>query len=202
MFSGIVEELGVVQEVAVSGDSAKISVGGELLKGLPRKEGDSIAVSGVCLTIVDLDVVNGIATFDLASETRRCTTLGLLSAGSRVNLERPMMIGERIHGHFVQGHVDAMTALRKRTVEENTIRLVFTIPDCVADLVSPKGSVTLDGVSLTVGEVTDVEFSVYIIPHTASITTLGYIAVGSQVNLEADCLARYVKTIMEHRCNR
>jgi len=164
MFSGIVEELGTVVEnsegkglLVVQGAVFSGELPGDDSPELPR-EGDSIAVSGVCLTVTKL--LGDTAYFDLATETRRCSNLGQLAAGDHVNLERSLRIGSRLHGHFVQGHVDQVTRVVSVRNEENTWRYEFTLPSTLRRFIVAKGSVALDGVSLTVGEVSESSFSV------------------------------------------
>jgi riboflavin synthase len=148
--------------------------------------------------VVALDQGVGCAllSFDAAPETLRKTTLGTLVAEDRVNLERSMRSGDRIHGHFVSGHVDARVALLDRSPDGNSIMLTWELPEALRPYVATKGSIALAGVSLTVGEVTEKTFGVYIIPHTADVTTLASKTVGQAVNVEIDMLARYVKTIL------
>jgi riboflavin synthase len=149
----------------------------------------------VCLTVVEHDG-RGRLSFDLASETLRRSTLGLRKAGDRVNLERSLALGDRLHGHFVFGHVDARIKLLARRSEGTCDRLVWSLPVELQHLVVAKGSVSLSGVSLTVGEVEAGSFSVYIIPHTAALTTLHGLAVGDEANFEVDMLARYVNAAL------
>lgn len=188
MFTGIIRKIGRV----ISLQDNKLVIDAGVLAGL----GDSIAISGVCLSVTKIDGDN--LHFDLASETLRKTKLGSLTQGSRVNLEESAAVGDKIHGHFVQGHVDAVSKVLAKDEEENTLKLTFELPDAIKGLVAPKGSITIDGVSLTVGEVEKDSFSVYIIPLTLEETTLSDLKVGSTVNLEADCLARYVKEILRN----
>ena len=163
----------------------------EIFSQSPVTIGDSICVSGVCLTVVKFDGTT--AYFDIASETRRVTILSSLAVGSRLNLERSLLVGERIHGHFVTGHVDAVTTVSQRREEGgNTVRFEFALPARLRRYVAPKGSVAINGTSLTVGEVSGESFSVYIVPHTLSETTFGELVVGSSVNVEVDILSRYV----------
>ena len=193
MFSGIVEEVGAIESL----DRHSVQIRAEMFgagDGCPDI-GDSIAVSGVCLSVVEL--ADKRAKFDLATETLRRTNLRKLELGSSVNLERALRMGTRLDGHIVQGHVDDTVEVLSLKREENTTRLCCALPDSVSDLLVPKGSVCLDGVSLTIGELENDRFSVYLIPHTISHTGLGKLRVGSLLNLEADCIARYVKGIIE-----
>ncbi len=189
MFSGIVQFIGTVR-AAVS-DVIDVQASGLAESSSRIKLGDSIAVNGVCLTVTahQGDQVS----FDISTETRRRTNLGALSSGSEVNIELSLRVGDPIAGHFVLGHVDAVGEVLRREDEGNTIRLVISLPNETRGLIVPKGSVAVDGVSLTVGEVTSESFSVYLVPHTVAATTFQSFAVGRKVNIEADCLARYAQ---------
>lgn len=196
MFSGIVQDTAVV---APEGGEHRLALISPLFERAqpPLSEGDSVAVAGVCLTVTEVKGPH--CHFDLASETRRATTLGDLRAGSRVNVELPTKLGDRLHGHLVSGHVDLVVALLERREDgNNTVRLEFELPRAIAPFIAPKGSVTIDGVSLTVGEVEAATFSVYVIPHTLAVTTLGELMRGARVNIEVDQVARYVKRAMEY----
>lgn len=189
MFSGIVEEKALVAEISKV-DPLRIVVQSSLNHS-KTLIGDSISINGVCLTVVDNQ--SGTLAFDLLEETLRCTCLGQLSPGSFVNLERSLKIGDRVHGHFVFGHVDQVITLKNRSYDGTSHRLLWTLPESLRALVVQKGSVSINGVSLTVGEVSKEDFSVYIIPHTANLTVLGEMVEGQQANLEVDMLARYVQ---------
>jgi len=191
MFSGIVKAKGKVS----SSEAGALRIESELFQKQQFEEGASIAISGVCLTVVSQS--DGAASFQLASETRKATTLGEFKAGNVVNLEPALCLGDPLDGHLMLGHVDVTCELLEVTVpDSNTHKLVFSLPKGLESLVAPKGSVAISGVSLTVGEVSERDFSVYIIPLTWSETTLGELKVGDQVNFEADCLARYVQRAM------
>lgn len=192
MFSGIVEEAAKVRRVI---DGARKLVIASALDHSQTKLGDSIAIDGVCLTVVEL-TADGIS-FDLAEETLRRTTLGSLKNGALVNLERSLKIGDRLHGHFVFGHVDGVGELLSREADGANDKLTFSYPTALCGLLTEKGSVSVSGISLTLGEVTPEQFSVYIIPHTNSLTKLSTLKPGDKVNLEADMLARYTKSILE-----
>ncbi|MCO6431295.1 MAG: riboflavin synthase [Deltaproteobacteria bacterium] len=188
MFTGIIEERAVVtkMEIAASGASLQVrSSLGHAETGL----GDSIAINGVCLTVVAID--SGLLKFDVSNETLRCSNLGQLSEGSEVNLERSLKAGERISGHFVFGHVDCVVQLRERRAEGDAAVLWWSLPAEFQPYIAEKGSVALNGVSLTVVNVEKERFSVCIIPHTASLTNLQSLQPGDTVNLEVDMLARY-----------
>jgi riboflavin synthase len=156
-------------------------------------EGDSISVSGVCLTA--LDIASGCFSADLSAETLACTTLGGLRSGDRVNLERAMALSDRLDGHFVSGHVDGLARLVGDAPESRSRRLEFETQAGLMRYIAVKGSVCLDGVSLTVNGVQDSRFAVNVIPHTLSFTTLGGLQAGDDVNLEVDLIARYLERL-------
>lgn len=194
MFTGIVEERGrVVRIDDLPDDSKRLRIQGPKVTADVRP-GDSICVSGVCLTVVDPQADEFSA--DVMSETLRRSGLGHVRPGSQVNLERAMAAGDRFGGHIVAGHVDGRAELRDRQDSENWRVLRFAMPAELAPMIAEKGSITLDGVSLTVVAAGDDEFSVSLIPTTLRETTLGQLAPGDQVNVEVDVLARYVARIM------
>ncbi|GIF13303.1 riboflavin synthase [Actinoplanes teichomyceticus] len=197
MFTGIVEELGeVVRLTEGSGDSAVLAVRGPLVTSDAR-DGDSIAVNGVCLTVVDN--VDGVFTADVMGETLRRSSLGALAVGSAVNLERAAALGSRLGGHLVQGHVDGVATIVGREPADQWEVVTFSLPADLARYVVEKGSITVDGVSLTVMAVTGDTFSVGMIPATAKHTVLGSKAVGEPVNLEVDVIAKYVEKMLGSR---
>ena len=196
MFTGIVEELGEVVSVEDRGEAARLRLRGPLVTE-DVKHGDSIAVNGVCLTVVD--VADGEFTADVIAETLSRSSLGALAPGSRVNLERAMALGARLDGHLVQGHVDGTGVLTSRTDSESGTDLTVELPPGLAKYLVEKGSVTVDGVSLTVVEATDRHFTVSLIPTTLGLTTLGGKQPGDPVNLEADVLAKYVERLLGDR---
>lgn len=192
MFSGIVQERGRVVDEVTSILRVRAKLFGRQERALGV--GDSISVSGVCLTIRELSY--DIATFDLATETRRKTILGGLRAGDNVNLEPGLRLGESLDGHLVLGHVDTVCEVLSVADEgENTKRVTLSLPEETARYIVQKGSVALDGVSLTVGEVSKNSFAVYLIPYTLSVTTLQDLHSGRRLNLEADCVARYLEKL-------
>lgn len=195
MFTGIVETLGEVAHVDIDGDSARITVSGADLR--TAQLGDSVAVDGVCLTIVTLD--NGEFTADLLPETRRRSTLGDVVNGRRVNLELAATPTTRLGGHLVQGHVDGVGRVVRRTPGESWDDVVVAVPADLTRYVVPKGSIALDGVSLTVVGVTDDELTVSLIPETLRRTTFGRKAVGDHVNVEVDVIAKYVERLLDGR---
>ncbi|MFG3579589.1 riboflavin synthase [Micromonospora chersina] len=198
MFTGIVEELGeIVRTTDTGGDSALVAVRGPLVTSDAR-HGDSIAVNGVCLTVVDVSD-GGIFTADVMGETLRRTALGALRPGDPVNLERAAALNSRLGGHLVQGHVDGVGEVlsREPAAQWETVR--FRLPAGLSRYVVEKGSITVDGISLTVAGVGDDWFSVGLIPTTLKLTTLGARGVGDPVNLEVDVLAKYVERLLGDR---
>ncbi|KAB1948956.1 riboflavin synthase [Micromonospora sp. ALFpr18c] len=197
MFTGIVEELGeVVRVTPTAGDSALVAVRGPLVTSDAR-HGDSIAVNGVCLTVVE--ATDGVFTADVMGETLRRSALGALRPGDPVNLERAAALGSRLGGHLVQGHVDGVGAVISREPAEQWETVRFRLPAALSRYVVEKGSITIDGVSLTVAEVGADEFAVGLIPTTLKLTTLGAKGVGDPVNLEVDVVAKYVERLLGTR---
>jgi len=190
MFTGIVASRGVLQSrQSCDGDlRLRFDVDKELMQD--AKIGDSISVSGVCLTMLEPDE-NGFSA-DVSVETLDKTSLGDRTIGDHVNLELALRASDRLGGHLVSGHVDGLAELVSRTEDARSERFVFTTDNSLAKYIAPKGSVCLDGVSLTVNEVTENQFSICIIPHTLTVTTLGSLAAGDKVNLEVDLIARYL----------
>jgi riboflavin synthase len=193
MFTGIVEELGEVRTVAVQGDSAKLSVTASVVLRDVRL-GDSIAVNGICLTVTSFSAREFIA--DVMPETLRKTNLGRLQSGDAVNLERALAFGGRLGGHLVSGHVDGVGMITEKRIEGNAVVFRFSAPPEVLHYIIPKGSIAVDGISLTVADVAAETFSVSIIPHTASLTTLGNKKKGDPVNLENDMIGKYVARLL------
>lgn len=196
MFTGIVEELGTLTAIEHLADSAVLTVRGPLAAS-DAAGGASIAVNGVCLTVVDHDTDSFRA--DVMAETLNHTTLGDRHPGDRLNLERALPSTGRFGGHIVQGHVDTTAALLDRENGERWDVLTFELPAQIAGYVAHKGSITLDGVSLTVSAVTQDSFQVSLIPETLRRTTLGSREVGERVNVEVDVLAKYVERLLLHR---
>ena len=189
MFTGIVEEMGIVEGIVSKKNLSVLRVRAKkILKD--AKEGTSIAVNGVCLTVTRIK--GGVLTFDIMRETLLKTNLGKLKSKNRVNLERALKANGRIDGHFVSGHVDDMGIVTDRITGENYTELRIRIRKDLRKYIAPKGSVCLDGVSLTVGEVKKTYFSVYLIPFTLQVTTLGGLRKGDHVNVETDVLAKYI----------
>ncbi|WP_031084714.1 riboflavin synthase [Streptomyces sp. NRRL WC-3549] len=193
MFTGIVEELGEVTAVEQLGDASRFRLRGPLVTE-GAKHGDSIAVNGVCLTVVDLD--DGEFTADVMAETLDRSSLGALTTGSRVNLERPMALGGRLGGHIVQGHVDGTGRIVERRPSEHWEVVKVSLPAGLARYVVEKGSITVDGVSLTVVDAGSDHFTISLIPTTLALTTLGIKGPGDPVNLEVDVIAKYVERLL------
>jgi riboflavin synthase len=201
MFTGIVTDIGEVLSVKPRADDLHRL---KIACAYPRAgivDGASIACAGVCLTVVGTGEEDGRTWFaaDAAAETLRLTTVGAWRHGTRINLERALKIGDELGGHLVSGHVDGIAELVSRDDLTDMARLVFRTPAELARFVAQKGSVALDGVSLTVNDVTSDTFAVLIIPHTLQVTTLGALRPGVQVNLEVDQMARYAARLMEAR---
>jgi riboflavin synthase len=197
MFTGIVEELGeVVYLTDAGGDSAVLAVRGPLVSGDAR-HGDSISVNGVCLTVIDN--TDGVFTADVMGESLRRSSLGALRPGSHVNLERAATVGSRLGGHLVQGHVDGVGRIVAREPADEWEVLRFSLPPELAKYVVEKGSITVDGVSLTVMAVTADTFDVGLIPTTLKLTVLGTKSIGDPVNLEVDVIAKYVEKMLGAR---
>ncbi len=201
MFTGLVTDVGEVVAVREAAEGLRRL---RVACGYPRasiSEGASIACAGVCLTVVGMGEEGGRAWFaaDAAAETLRLTTVGRWREGTRINLERPLRLGDELGGHLVAGHVDGVAAVTVREQSTDMARLELRTRQDLARFIAAKGSVALDGVSLTVNEVAGDRFSVLIIPHTLKVTTLGQLAVGEEVNLEVDLMARYAARLLDAR---
>ena len=194
MFTGIVTDIGEVVSVHARADDLRRMKIACSYERAGIAEGASIACNGVCLTVVGAGELDGRTWFsaDAAAETLAVTTAGQWRHGTRLNLERPLKVGDELGGHIVAGHVDGVAELIAREPLEGMARLKFLAPAALSRFIAAKGSVALDGVSLTVNEVVDDEFSVLIIPHTLAVTTFGALRAGDPVNLEVDLMARYV----------
>ncbi len=194
MFTGIVEEMGVVNICEKDLAGTKLSIlASSVLDDL--KVGDSVSLSGICLTVDGVGTES--FTVQVSMETMRVTTLGSLVVGSAVNLERAMQLNKRIGGHLVSGHVDGVGVVRERIQEGNAFHLSIEAPKEILRLCIQKGSITVDGISLTINQVNDNGFSVAIIPHTAHVTILGRKQVGDHVNLESDLVGKYVERLLQ-----
>jgi riboflavin synthase len=196
MFTGIVEELGVVEGIEQQDDAIRLTVRGAFVT-TDASLGDSIAVNGCCLTVAQRD--GETFTADVMHETLSKTSLGVLDIGSKVNLERAVTPTTRLGGHVVQGHVDGTGTVLRRTPSEHWEVVEVELPADLARYLVPKGSITVDGISLTVVDVHDASFTVSLIPETLARTTLGFKQPGDPVNLEVDVIAKYVERLLEHR---
>jgi riboflavin synthase len=201
MFTGIVTDIGQVIAVRERAEGLARMVIACNYDRASIVEGASIACAGVCLTVVGIGEAEGHTwvAFDAAAETLRLTTAGHWREGTRLNLERALRVGDELGGHIVAGHADGIATLIAREDFPDMARMAFRVPAELARFIAAKGSVALDGVSLTVNEVARDTFSVMIIPHTLRMTTLGALAVGDEVNLEIDLMARYAARLMEAR---
>ena len=194
MFTGIVEELGQVKALSLRGNSGTLTVKAKkVLEG--TKIGDSIAVNGVCLTVTNMK--NNEFSADVMAETVRRSSLGALQDGSYVNLERAMAADGRFGGHIVAGHVDGVGTIAAIEQDDNAIWFTITAPEQVLRYVVEKGSIAIDGISLTVARVDGQSFAISAIPHTVSVTTLAHRRVGDPVNLETDVLGKYVEKLLQ-----
>lgn len=196
MFTGIVEELGEITGIEPRGDSVTFTVRGPLVTE-DAVHGASIAVNGVCLTVVD--VQDGAFTADVIKETLDKSSLGVLEPGSKVNLERPVRLSDRLGGHLVQGHVDGVGTIISREPGERWDVVTVSLPADLGRYLVDKGSITVDGISLTVVEAGADRFSVALIPTTLAMTTLGHKKPGDPVNLEVDVVAKYVERMLGDR---
>ena len=196
MFTGIIEEMGSVKALRREGGAARLTVAASAVLG-GTVLGDSICVNGVCLTVVHMTPQEFSA--DVAVETLRVTNLGDLKNGTKVNLERALQLSARIGGHLVSGHVDAVGRIREKREEGNGWRIFIDGPDSVLRYVIKKGSIAIDGISLTVADMDQSGFSIAMIPHTAKLTTLGFKSAGDRVNLETDIVGKYVERLLSGR---
>ncbi len=188
MFTGLVETLGEVRVLSRDGPGSRLTIAASFAD--ETKLGDSVAINGVCLTVVERDSVS--FSFQAGPETLRCTNLGELAVGDRVNLERALSVSDRLGGHIVQGHVDGVGRIARREPQSDWEVIWFDCPVELNRYLVPKGSITVDGVSLTVVVVTKTEFSVALIPHTLAATTLGFKTPPATVNLETDLIAKHL----------
>jgi riboflavin synthase len=198
MFTGIIQSRGTVVRCAESGGDVQLTID---VRDLARRidavrlaVGESMAVNGVCLTVVAFDGLTFVA--DVSRETLALTSLGECKAGSPVNLEPALRAGDPLGGHLVSGHVDGLAQVVGLHADARSLRVQLEVPGPLARYIAPKGSVALDGVSLTVNEVDSLRFGVNLIPHTAAVTTFGQLALGQRLNLEVDQLARYVERLL------
>ncbi len=196
MFTGLVEEKGIVESILIQGSAADLKVRGPLVS-VGAALGDSIAINGCCLTVVAIN--ESCLTFQAGEETLKRTNLGDLGAGSEVNLERSLQVGQRMGGHYVSGHIDGLGVVDEISQDGEWAKYWFGIPTELTRQMASKGSVTVDGISLTLVDVETKRFSVALIPHTLEVTTLGGRAVGDNVNIETDLLAKYVQQQLERK---
>jgi len=193
MFTGIIEGLGTISSIRPLGQGSRLAVeaGFELIG---TKIGDSVAVNGACLTVVAISGKRFEA--DVSPETLEKTTFGQVKIGERVNLERALLLSSRVDGHLVSGHVDATGILARREAAGNATLVTVEIPPDAARYIIPKGSVAVDGISLTVNQCDEGSFGVSIIPHTGLITTIGFKKIGERVNIETDMIGKYVERFL------
>lgn len=194
MFTGIIQALGNVQELTRQGTDARLRIAAGKLDLATVGLGDSVAVSGVCLTVVALHKEGFSA--DVSAETLRCTTFAALREGDQVNLEKALTLATPLGGHLVSGHVDGVAEVKMRTDVGQSVRYMVEVPRPLAKYLAAKGSVCIDGVSLTVNAVHGETFEVNIVPHTLQETTLGSFAAGRRVNVEVDLMARYLERLL------
>ena len=189
MFTGIIESFGTIRRIESKGEGKVLSIGCDLDLSATRI-GDSIAVNGACLTAVKVD---------MAPETVERTTFKHLTVGSRVNIERALKLSDRIDGHLVSGHIDGTGRIASIVRKSNALILRIDVPPKLAGDMIEKGSVAIEGISLTINQCTDTDFEVGIIPHTAHITTIGQKKVGDEVNIETDMIGKYIKKILSQK---
>ena len=197
MFTGIVQDVGEVRARVPRGGDVRLTIGVKSLDLSRTAEGDSVCVQGVCLTALALTPSGFEA--DVSAETLALTTLGTLAVGSPVNLEPALRAGDPLGGHLVSGHVDGLGEVVITREEARSLRVTIAAPAALTRFIAPKGSITVEGVSLTVNEVEGAQFGVNLIPHTRTVTTLGRLEKGARVNLEIDQVARYVERLLAQR---
>ena len=195
MFTGIVQDIGHIEAREPRGGDVRLTVAVDRFDLTRTALGDSICVQGVCLTVIELTQKSFVV--DVSSETLSLTTLGGIAELAAVNLEPALRAGDALGGHLVSGHIDGVATVLAARTEARSCRLSIKAPAALARYIARKGSVALDGVSLTVNEVEDAVFGVNLIPHTLAVTTLGRVAAGTRLNLEVDQLARYVERLMQ-----
>jgi riboflavin synthase len=193
MFTGIIEGLGIVKSLEKKGALAILSIKGDNILS-DAKQGDSISVNGACLTVISN--VAGVLKFDVSEETLKKTDIGSLKSANKVNIERALKTDSRLGGHFVTGHIDCTGKIEHRQSIGDTVKIEFKIAPLFLKYVVSKGSIAVDGISLTVGEVYSNSFAVYLIPHTIANTTLGFKKQADIVNIELDILAKYTEKLV------
>jgi riboflavin synthase len=193
MFTGLVEEVGVVKAIVRGSKSVRLTIAADKVLS-DAKLGDSIAVNGTCLTVVEFS--NVVFTADVMPETVDRTVLAALKVGDRVNLERTLAVGDRLGGHIVSGHIDDVGTIAAKKRFDNAIIVSIRAPETVMKYIVKKGSIAIDGISLTVVDHSEDTFTVSLIPHTAMVTTLGFKKEGDLVNLETDIIGKYVEKML------
>lgn len=194
MFTGIIEAVGKIEALETRGGDARLCLHTGALEMSNVRHGDSVAVNGVCLTVIEFKSSSFCA--DVSAETLACTTLGGLRPGDAVNLEKALLASSRLGGHLVSGHVDGVGVVQELESQARSVRLRIQAPAELARYIAAKGSVCMDGVSLTVNRAEGAVFDVNIVPHTAQATTLGAYSAGRRVNLEVDLIARYLERLL------
>ncbi len=195
MFTGIIETIGSISALESTGGDMRLHIHAEQMSYADVRLGDSIAVSGVCLTVIDFGDQK--FSVDVSTESLRCTTLGNLKAGDRVNLEKALTPATRLGWHLVSGHVDGVGEVVSRVTEGRSVRFRFRTPEALSRYIAGKGSICIDGISLTVNSVEGREFDVSIVPHTLSNTTLDEFQAGRRFNLEVDIISRYLERLIK-----
>ncbi|MEC9415242.1 MAG: riboflavin synthase [Pseudomonadota bacterium] len=195
MFTGIIKSIGTVKEIHSQGGDSRITFFAEGIEWDNFKVGESIAVNGVCLTVIEIHK-NGFDA-DVSMETMQVSTFASLQKGSRVNIEPSLAIGERMGGHFVTGHVDCIGKIHANKAQARSMRLEVELPSEFKRFVAPKGSICIDGVSFTINSITGSIFCVNVIPHTAKATIIGDCKIGDKVNIELDIMARYTERLLD-----
>ncbi|MBN4054539.1 riboflavin synthase [Nitrospira defluvii] len=193
MFTGIVEEMGSVKEIIKNDLSLRLKIGASQIMD-DLSVGDSVSVNGACLTV--LDPTSSGFSCDVSPETASLTNLGELEVGDQINLERAMRLTDRLSGHLVSGHIEGVGKIAIKQQEENAVILGIEIPPLILKYCIPKGSITLDGVSMTINQLDEKGIEISVIPHTAAVTTLGQKDIGDVVNLESDLIGKYVERLM------
>ena len=194
MFTGIIQSIGKIISITVGSVDTRLSVNVGNMPFDDVEMGESISINGACMTVVAFD--KNSFSVDVSKESLAMTTLGRLKTGSTVNLERAMRLSDRLGGHLVSGHVDGVGQITQRVTEGRSVRFGIRVPDELAKYIAHKGSVCIDGVSLTVNEVKGTEFSLQIIPHTLQETIFNRYSIGDQVNIEVDIIARYLESLL------
>lgn len=198
MFSGIVEGMGTIKGIQKAGESARLTVDANF-DSEDTQKGSSISVDGACLTVVD--VYKKALTFDISPETMSRTTFSLLKVGDRVNLERSLRLSDRLGGHLVTGHIDGIGTLLEKEIFHDSVRIKIGVTQSIGRYLIEKGSIAVDGISLTINSCTASDFCVSIIPYTAEHTTIGMKKVGGSVNIEVDLIGKYVERLLKGNKN-